>query len=109
MYATLNNVTSEDAIHIIYYVIKLLNKSKNGPSMIIDIENIEADLNQKQEIIANKLLDEIDFKKLNNDIKIDKIIVELYEILKNKTNSKRKIDINNGKELLEKMKKDIDN
>jgi hypothetical protein len=108
VYSVLDNVNSKDATYVLYYVIKILNKGKNGPSTIIDIDNIETDLNYKQQKIADQLLDEVHYKTLNNNVTIDKIIADLYEVLKTKKNMERSIDINRGKELLEKIKNDED-
>jgi hypothetical protein len=104
MYSILDSVSSDDAIYIIYYVIKLLNKGKNGPTTIIDIENIDTDLTSEQEVIANQLLKDIDFNNLEDDILIDSRISDLYQILRSKRNNEREIDITRGKELLKKMK-----
>jgi|GEM_PF-2340729 len=104
MYSILEQVSADDAIYIIYYVIKVLNKGKNGPSTIIDIDTIETDLTEEQEAIANQLLKNIGFDKLDNDDIIEQRISELYQILCDKRNSEMKIDVARGKELLEKMK-----
>lgn len=106
MYSMLDLVNSEDAVHIIYYAIKILNKGKNGPSHIIDIDNIETDLNPEQERIADKLLDEVDYLNIKDDNEVDRIISELFEILNAKTNGERKIDIERGKRLLDMIKEE---
>ncbi len=105
MYSKLNKISTDDAIHIIYYIIKILNKGKNGPDTYIDFEKIETELNEAQLVIADDILEEMGIDELNDDA-IDKIIMELSDLLKEKTNSSREINTSRGKELLRRMKED---
>lgn len=104
MINTLEKLNSENSSNIIYYVIKLLNKSLNGPDVLIDVEKIKTDLDENQLLIANELLIDIDFRNLDEDNKINEIISELLSVLMSIKNSNNKIDIDRGKMLLTNMR-----
>lgn len=106
MYNAVQNITSlSDLSEIIHFTIKILNKYRSELSSKIEkleLPNLPA---EKNLIIVNKLLSEINVESIKKqDEKIDSHINSLFKILNDKFESKKGSSKNNGESILERFR-----
>lgn len=101
-----NNLTNQELTTVIHFVVKMLNKYKSEENRELRLADLPVNPSEKLFLICNDLLNEIGLEKLDGkDAEIDKHIEALFQILKHRLDQEINRMTNQGKELLERFKR----